>query len=275
MTEPVWDGRGEDPWLPQRLQAELDVAATERSIRDAVWAALSDWLIRLSRRVLRGEGRPPDMDAVWAMTGTWREAVDLIIAKAIAPAMQRAYEAVMGTEFPWDRRPFLAQYLAEVRNRLTRTPDEVYDLIAGEVSTAVNLGEGIPQIAGRIERLLSTTDTPRWENRAVVIARTEAIGALNAAKLESFRAMAEEEPDTVFEKVWLATLDVRTRETHRDADGQRVPLGGAFEVGGFSLEFPGDPLGPPQEVINCRCSPLLAEQGEEISMTNRQFKGAA
>lgn len=51
-----------------------------------------------------------------------------------------------------------------------------------------------------------------------------------------------------------STPDARTRETHRDADGQRVRVGEPFTVGDAKLDYPGDPVGPPGEVINCRCS---------------------
>lgn len=271
MTEPVWDGDGRDPWLPQRLERRLDVLATERDIRDTFWAQLSDWLIRLSRRVLRGGGRAPDMDAVWALQPSWRESVDLVIRRSIAPAMAKGYEAIFGQDFPWDQRQFAARYLAEVRNRLVRTPDEVYDLIAGQVSAGVNMGEGIPQLAARIDEVLSTTGTPRWENRAVVVARTEAIGALNAGRHDAFQVVAEETGER-YEQVWLATEDSRTRPSHSLADQQRVPLGQPFTVGGFALAFPGDPAGPPQEVIQCRCTALLVEAGESVDLSNRQFR---
>lgn len=249
MTGPVWNGDGKDPWLPQRLERRLDVLATERDIRDTFWAQLSDWLIRLSRRVLRGN-RPPDLDAVWAMQPSWREAVDLVIARAIAPAMRKGYEAIFGRDYPWDQRVFVARYLAEVRNRLARTPDEVFDLIAGQVSIGVNMGESIPKLSARIDETLSTTGTPRWQNRAVVVARTEAIGALNAGRHDAFTAF-DEEGDEELERVWLSTSDSRTRPTHREADQQRVPMGQPFSVGGFDLAFPGDPTGPPQEIIQC------------------------
>lgn len=271
MTQPAWNGRGEDPWLTQRLEANLDVLSTEKSIRNAVWAALSDWLVRLSRRVLRGDGRPPDLDAVWALVPSWRSAVDQILTGVIEPAMRRAYAAVMGDNYPWDQRGFLAAYLAEVRNRLVRTPDEVYDLIAGQVSAGVNLGDSVPQLSVRVGEVLALTDTPHWSNRATVIARTETIGALNAARLEAFRQVAEDEGGE-FERVWLSTDDSRTRETHVLADGQRVGLNEPFMVGGFPLMFPGDPSGPPQETIQCRCTFLLVERGEEIDMSNRQTR---
>jgi uncharacterized protein with gpF-like domain len=69
-----------------------------------------------------------------------------------------------------------------------------------------------------------------------------------------------------------STDDSRTRETHRLADGQRVALGQPFIVGGFELAFPGDPDGPPQEVIQCRCTMLLVEPGETVDMSNRQYR---
>lgn len=270
MTQPAWNGQGTDPWLPARLQARLDVLTTERDIRDAFWSALSDWLVQLSRRVLRGE-RPPDMDAVWAMVPAWREAVDLVIERAIEPAMRRAYTALLGDDYPWDQRIFVARYLAEVRNRMVRTPDEVYDLIAGQMAAGVNLGESIPKLAARVEETLSTTGTPRWSNRATVVARTEAIGSLNAGRFDAFNVVAQETGEQL-ERVWLSTDDSRTRETHALADQQRVPLDQSFTVGGFSLMFPGDPSGPPQEVLQCRCTLMLVEVGESVDLSNRQFR---
>jgi len=271
MTEPVWNGQGRDPWLPQRLDRRLDVLATEQDIRQTFWAALSDWLVRLSRRVLRGEGRPPDMDAIWALQPSWREAVDLVIARSIEPAMRRGYAAIFGDDYPWDQRIFVTRYLAEVRNRLVRTPDEVYDLISGQIAQGVNLGESIPKLAARVDEQLSATATPRWQNRAVTVARSESISALNAGRYDAFTALGEEAGEQ-YEHAWLSTEDARTRPEHEEADGQRVPLGQPFIVGGFPLMFPGDPSGPPHLTINCRCTSILLEPGENVDLSNRQFR---
>jgi hypothetical protein len=271
VTGPAWDGEGKDPWLPERLNARLEIVQVERDLRAAIWAALSDWLVQTARRVLRSDA-PPDLDAIWARVPAWREAVELILQGEIFKALGTAFEKLLGTDSRWDQRPFVASYLAEVRNRMVRLPEEVYDLVAGQMSSGVNLGEGIPKLAQRVESVLSTTGSERWVNRATVAARTEAIGALNAGRTEAFKAIAEAEPDVQFEKMWLATDDARTRKTHDAADGQRVPLDSTFIVGGFELEFPGDPSGPPQEVIQCRCTLLLVEHGENVDMSNRQFR---
>lgn len=271
MTGPVWDGRGRDPWLPARLDARLEAAVVERDIRAAVWAALSDWLVQTSRRVLRGD-QPPDLDAIWARVPAWREAVDLILNGEIFKALALAFEKIFGKRFAWTQRPAMVAYLAEVRNRLVRVPDEVYDLVAGEIAAGANLGESIPKLSQRVDNVLSTTHSERWPNRATVIARTETIGALNASRADAFNAVAEADPDTEYERIWLATDDSRTRPTHDVADGQRVPLGSPFVVGGFALAFPGDPTGPPQEVIQCRCTSLLVEKGESVDLSNRQMR---
>lgn len=267
----TWDGKGPDPWLPERLNALADAAALERDIRNAFWAALSNWLVQTGRRVLRGDA-PPDLDAIWARTPAWRDSVDLVVQGHILKALGTGYRRLLGDNYPWRQRIFVSRYLTEVRNRLVRVPDEVYDLVAGEVSQGVNLGESIPDLSKRVDTVLSTTGSDRWQNRATTVARTETIGALNAGRMDAFRVAAQDEPDTVFEKIWLATVDSRTRETHRDADQQRVPLESPFSVGDSELMFPGDPSGPPQEVIQCRCTLLLVEQGESVDMSNRQMR---
>ena len=55
-------------------------------------------------------------------------------------------------------------------------------------------------------------------------------------------------------KEWVPIEDDRTRIDHSDAVNQIVPIKSPFLVGGAELMFPGDPSGPPEQVINCRCA---------------------
>jgi len=206
MTGPaVWNGKGIDPWLPHRLDAALEAASTERQIRAGVWAALSEWLVALERRMVR-EGAPPDLDAVWAVEPAWRDAVDALLSGEIWQAIGLAFRKLFGVAYTWDTRPAVVRYFTEVRNRLVRIPEEVYDLVAGQVSAGINLGEGIPELSARVDSVLSTTGSARWSNRATVIARTETIGALNFGRWESFRVIVEDDPDVQFELMWLCVL---------------------------------------------------------------------
>lgn len=271
VTQPGWDGRGQDPWLPQRLNARLEIAAVERSIRAEVWAALVDWLTGTRARVFRA-GQAPDPDVIFAREPAWAEAVRALAGGEIRRALGIAYERLFGPGFDWQTRPFVTRYLGEVRNRLSHIPDEVHRAVTGELSIGVNLGEAVPTLADRVERVLSFTGQSSWEGRATTIARTEAIGAMNGGRFDAYAALSAELGEPL-EQIWLATEDSRTRPTHDLADGQRVPLGQPFIVGGFELRFPGDPLGPPQEVINCRCTQLLVEPGESVDLSNRGYRG--
>lgn len=97
----------------------------------------------------------------------------------------------------------------------------------------------------------------QWRWKARRIARTEAHGAVNAGQLAAARQNQDETGDRYFKR-WVATEDPRTRASHRVADGQSVPLDEKFRVGGFMLDFPGDPIViAPHEVINCRCTMMM------------------
>ena len=86
--------------------------------------------------------------------------------------------------------------------------------------------------------------------RRETIARTETIKASNAGSNTLYKNWG------VMGKEWLATMDDRVRDTHAAASGQIVGIDEKFEVGGHLMQYPGDPTGPAEEIINCRCSIL-------------------
>ena len=89
-------------------------------------------------------------------------------------------------------------------------------------------------------------------NAAVRYARTAATGAQNAGRVDSYERA--QKMGIELEQEWLATLDNRTRDEHRDLDGQHVPVGEPFEVDGEEIRYPGDPSAPGYLVWNCRCT---------------------
>jgi hypothetical protein len=54
-------------------------------------------------------------------------------------------------------------------------------------------------------------------------------------------------------KVWISDQGESARDEHMDANGQAVALSENFSVGGESLEYPGDPGGSAENIINCKC----------------------
>ena len=166
--------------------------------------------------------------------------------------------------------PWTAAYLNQAGNRLRHVPNEVYALVVREIERGITEGLDIPTVTRNVELVLTSTGTDRWPNRARTVARTETMGAVNAGVFRAAELDAEARGDVAPAKVWIATDDSRTRPTHVDADGQRTLLRSPFRVGGASLLFPGDPVGPADEVINCRCTILPVVLGEEIDWTERQ-----
>jgi hypothetical protein len=135
-------------------------------------------------------------------------------------------------------------YLDQATNRLSGIGDDLWTNARAQLLEGFNAGESVDELAARVAGAAGVT-----EARARVIARTEVVSASNAGSIATARVSGFD-----MTKTWLATLDPRTRETHRVADGQTVGIDAPFQVGGFGLDFPGDPSGPASEVINCRCT---------------------
>ncbi|MFJ9720012.1 phage minor head protein [Streptomyces sp. NPDC101213] len=93
-----------------------------------------------------------------------------------------------------------------------------------------------------------------WRSEAATTAVTETTAAESNGAYDAGQSSEQATGQQTARKRWVAVLDDRTRDAHRDADGQEVPLDAPFEVGGETLRFPGDPTGSPGNVINCRCS---------------------
>lgn len=100
--------------------------------------------------------------------------------------------------------------------------------------------------------------------RGEVIARTEGLPAIRAAKHEAYQQLVDtgriQESD--IERTWIATGDGRVRDTHKDMGSQSVQgLSLPFRSpSGALLRYPGDQsLGAPaSEIISCRCDESVA-----------------
>lgn len=125
-----------------------------------------------------------------------------------------------------------------------RTRERIQEAIAA----GMDAGEGQEGVQRRIREECDDMAI----GRARTIARTETHTAGMVGQNDAMEA-ASEELGITMDKVWIASDDERTRETHLAADGQTVAMSEVFTVGESSLSFPGDPSGPPEEIINCRC----------------------
>lgn len=118
-------------------------------------------------------------------------------------------------------------------------------VIANCVTQSILQGESIDELSKRIAR-----DTCIDAGKSSLLyARTAMTSAQNAGRVE--RMKEAEEMGIKVQKQWMSTLDSRTRDSHRDMDGEIADTDEEFSNG---LKYPGDPNGNPREVYNCRCT---------------------
>ena len=122
--------------------------------------------------------------------------------------------------------------------------------IENALTQGIIQGEDLETITNRIASGLSTQNN----NRMKTFARTAMTGAQNAGRYDRLSEAKGLGIEVV--KQWMATLDGRTRDSHRDMDGEKQKIGDKWHPYKFSngCRFPGDPEGPPREVYNCRCT---------------------
>lgn len=116
------------------------------------------------------------------------------------------------------------------------------------VTKGIIMGSSIPDMASEIAR-----ETGEMAYKAALRnARTAMTGAQNAGRIE---AMEQAQSMGIkVQKRWMSTLDGRTRDAHRDLDGQVQDVDKPFESDLGDIMFPGDPHAHPGNVYNCRCT---------------------
>jgi SPP1 gp7 family putative phage head morphogenesis protein len=127
--------------------------------------------------------------------------------------------------------------------QVKRINDTTKEAIRNTLSSGIAGGENIPELRGRVEQVF--TDASGY--RAEMIARTETHNTVSNGSFLTYGQAGVEK------KEYLATMDDRVRDSHAAMDGEIRPINEPFSNG---LMFPGDPSGPAEEVINCRCTLL-------------------
>lgn len=195
--------------------------------------------------------------------GKWDEQLKSDVTSLLEAVIEHfgsdAYETVMSTVKDAQgfdpNSPRLTAYLAARGNKIVGVNDTTFDAIESELAAGEEAGETIAELAGRVTTVFEAAKGYRSET----IARTEVMGAMNAASLDGAK-----QTGAIQTKTWLATEDERTRETHAEADGQTVGIDELFEVGDEQMDAPGDPDADPSETLNCRCTLTYSVDGEDV-----------
>ena len=138
---------------------------------------------------------------------------------------------------------FMRQYFGfDLLNHAEGMTRTTIRIIQDVLSEAALEGWSFDEIVKRLELPELTA------KRARLIARTETVGAANAASLYNATAGGGEA-----NKIWIAARDSRTRMHHREVDNKVVGKDERFKVGNSMMLYPGDKAGSAEEVCNCRC----------------------
>ena len=130
------------------------------------------------------------------------------------------------------------------------------------ITQGVLQGESIPKISKRLQGVMQMN-----HNSAIRNARTATTAAENLGRVNSYERAKDMGIDV--KKEWVATLDGRTRHSHRMLDGVAVENDEKF---GNGCRFPGDPSGPAWEVYNCRCTLVAKLPDVDTSDARRNSK---
>lgn len=116
--------------------------------------------------------------------------------------------------------------------------------------------DGKPIAAADIDKIITAYTNRSIRERAISIARTETLKAVNAGQHASYVQAVESGKVAAqdIRKTWWATRDNRVRDTHKELDRESVGLNEYFvSSSGARLLHPGDESAPASEVCNCRC----------------------
>jgi SPP1 gp7 family putative phage head morphogenesis protein len=172
--------------------------------------------------------------------------------RAIESAVSQLLEEVGKPDDVWSMPPEkVLNFLADRENKLRGVPDDVFDRIKSELQDGLDAGESIAKLADRIRAEFNSLS--KYE--ALRIAQTETGAAYGYSRYEAMTGVG------ITRRRWLTSGNANVRPTHEAANGQVRAIDEPFSVGGASLMFPGDPSGPPEEIINCHCIDIaLAEK---------------
>ncbi len=132
--------------------------------------------------------------------------------------------------------------IQEFVGKITNVGQDVINGLNASLTEQLTSGQSIAQIRGSILDVVEET----FSSRATTIARTTSNAAYNSAREVMFTIHG------VTEHQWVNAGDDVVRDSHQQEGGNIAKIGEQFPVTG--LRRPLDPSGPPEEVINCRCT---------------------
>lgn len=176
-------------------------------------------------------------------------------AKVLASLKQEKARMPMG--FNYRMQQLIESYFGiDFLNLSTGISDTTKDILMNVLIDAQAQGLGFDEIIRQLEK------TELSKARAAMIARTETVSSANHGAM-----LGATESGLLVKKVWIATMDNRTRHDHSRVSTEAIGYNEPFNVGGYDMQQPGDKGGkngalrvPAKEIVNCRCAVAFEPQ---------------
>lgn len=148
---------------------------------------------------------------------------------------------LMGSEYDFNVSSVMTSWMKQRADVFVRRiNDTTFNKLTEQFAESLAAGESRKDLIKRIEQTYKDISIAR----AATIARTEVHNATQYGTMEGYKQAGM----TI--KIWASVRDHVTRDSHYSLDGEERPMDKHFSNG---LMWPGDPAGPAEEVVNCRC----------------------
>jgi hypothetical protein len=235
----------------RRAVAAWKVARYEHKIAAAISAALAVHQRKVNSSGASPGTAPPDPFDL----ATWHETVQDKVHPAVHSVLSEivgdvAKAAGIGAGVHLLGRTIgssgltVAQAVDEATDGIVQQASAVGERLAPRVSLVISTADDSSRLAASMNTLFNLADV-----NASLVARSANFFS-NALATQAALTIHDENP---MQKTWTTMGDDRVRPDHDDVDGTTLPADQAFDVGGDSLMYPGDPNGSDAEVANCRC----------------------
>ncbi|MFP1628855.1 phage portal protein [Streptomyces sp. 5K101] len=195
----------------------------------------------------RGGSRPMDMGKVVGAE-KWQDEVITtltpVLARLAGSAAKDAADALGSTVSGGASAGIGAAVLtaATVAADTMRAFHRALELTLDEAQQA---GAGLEALIGAVTEMLQGEESTHVIGSIAESAATATVnGAVDAVA-------AATSPN--IERTWHTRRDDRVRPAHAAAEGLTLPVKQPFEMEGWPVRFPGDPLAPRSLTLNCRC----------------------
>jgi len=241
------------PGVETKASEEYKDAEWKRvdSRRVAYWQPVTEKILKLYMaegraiaKAVRATGNPLDNaeQALEAGREGWEKnlyAIDLEVMRDFAREFQPA-KALKQTLDEFEL--FVTEWLkAHATKSITSILATNLEDVKSIIVAGVQEGQSHYTMANQLKQFYE--DRSYW--KAERVSRTEVGTATGKAQ-----QVSAEQSGVVKTKSWLSARDGRVRDSHSFIDGETVTLDQHFSNG---LDYPGDPGGTAEEIINCRC----------------------